>query len=104
MPDSSKYDLFMDELSSLEKQVYKFLQKTNDVNEENKTLQKRIKQLEKENEVLKLKVDDVEAKLNNAFVDLESSQIGNLFNDDEKLELKNKINDLITKIDFHLRS
>lgn len=104
MPDSSKYDLFMDELSSLEKQVYKFLQKTNDVNEENKTLQKRIKQLEKENEILKLKVDDVEAKLNNAFVDLESSQIGNLFNDDEKLELKNKINDLITKIDFHLRS
>ncbi len=104
MPDSSKYDLFMDELSSLEKQVYKFLQKTNDVNEENKTLQKRIKQLEKENEVLKLKVDDVEAKLNNAFVDLENSQFGNLFNDDEKLELKNKINDLITKIDFHLRS
>jgi len=104
LPDSSKYDFFMDELSSLEKQVYKFLQKTSDVSEENKTLQKRIKQLEKENEVLKLKVDDVEAKLNNAFIDLENSQIGNLFNDDEKLELKNKINDLITKIDFHLRS
>ena len=104
MPDSSKYDFFMDELSSLEKQVYKFLQKTSDVNEENKALQKRIKQLEKENEVLKLKVDDVEAKLNNAFVDLENSHIGNLFNEDEKLELKNKITDLITKIDFHLRS
>ncbi len=104
MPDSSKYDFFMDELSSLEKQVYKFLQKSTDTSEENKTLQKRIKQLEKENEVLKLKVDDIETKLNNAFIDTENSQFGGLFNDDEKQELKSKITDLITKIDFHLRS
>lgn len=104
MPESSKYDFFMDELSSLEKQIYKFLQKNSDITEENKALQKRIKQLEKENEVLKLKVDDIEVKLNNAFIDTENSQFGGLFNDEEKTQLKNKINDLITKIDFHLRS
>ena len=94
----------MDELSSLEKQIYKFLQRTSDVTEENKVLQKRIKQLEKENEVLKLKVDDIETKLNNAFIDNEQSQLGSLFNEDERQELKNRITDLITKIDFHLRS
>lgn len=104
MPESTKYDFFMDELSSLEKQIYKFLQKNADTAEENKALQKRIKQLEKENEVLKLKVDDIEVKLNNAFIDTENSQFGGLFNDEEKIQLKNKINDLITKIDFHLRS
>lgn len=104
MSDSSKYDFFMDELSSLEKQVYKHLQRTTEITEENKTLQKRIKQLEKENEVLKLKVDDIEVKLNNAFIDTENSQFSGLFNDEEKVQLKNKINDLITKIDFHLRS
>lgn len=94
----------MDELSSLEKQVYKFLQKSTDVTEENKNLHKRIKQLEKENEVLKLKVDDIETKLNNAFIDTENSQFSGLFNEDEKQEMKNRINELITKIDFHLRS
>ncbi len=104
MPDSSKYDFFMDELSSLEKQVYKHIQRTSEVSEENKTLHKRIKQLEKENEVLKLKVDDIETKLNNAFIDTENSQFGGLLNDEEKTQLKNKINDLISKIDFHLRS
>ncbi|MCZ7604220.1 MAG: hypothetical protein QY331_07805 [Melioribacteraceae bacterium] len=104
MPESTKYDFFMDELSSLEKQIYKFLQKNSDTTEENKALQKRIKQLEKENEVLKLKVDDIEVKLNNAFIDTENSQFSGLFNDEEKIQLKNKINDLITKIDFHLRS
>lgn len=94
----------MDELSSLEKQVYKHIQRTSEVSEENKTLHKRIKQLEKENEVLKLKVDDIETKLNNAFIDTENSQFGGLLNDEEKTQLKNKINDLISKIDFHLRS
>lgn len=104
MPESSKYDFFMDELSLLEKQVYKFLQRSTDVTEENKNLHKRIKQLEKENEVLKLKVDDIETKLNNAFIDTENSQFSGLFNEDEKLELKSKISELITRIDIHLRS
>ena len=104
MPESSKYDFFMDELSSLEKQIYKSLQRNNDVNEENKALLKKLKQLEKENEVLKLKVDDIEAKLNNTFIDNENSPFSGLLDENEKEELKTRINDLITKIDFHLRS
>ena len=94
----------MDELSSLEKQIYKFVQKTNEVSEENKTLQKKMNQLEKENEVLKLKIEDMESKLNNSYIDAEDSQFNNLFAEGEKEEQKNKINDLITKIDYHLRS
>lgn len=104
MPDSSKYDFFMDELSSFEKQVYKHLQKSSDITEENKTLHKKLKQLEKENEVLKLKVDDIEAKLNNAFIDTESSKINELFDEDERERIKRRINELISKIDIHLRS
>lgn len=104
MPDTSKYDFFMDELSSFEKQVYKHLQKSSDITEENKNLHKKLKQLEKENEVLKLKVDDIETKLNNAFIDTESSKINELFDEDEREKIKRRINELISKIDIHLRS
>lgn len=104
MPESSKYDFFMDELSSLEKQIYKFVHRSNEQIEENKALQKKIKQLENENEVLKLKVDDIESKLHNLYIDSENSQFNNLFDEGEREKLKEKINDLISKIDFHLRS
>ena len=104
MPESSKYDFFMDELSSLEKQLYKFVQLFNEQAEERKTMLKKIKQLENENEVLKLKVEDIESKLNNTYIDAEDSHFNNLYTEVEKEKLKEKINDLLTKIDFHLRS
>lgn len=94
----------MDELSSLEKQIYKFVQRSNELTEQNKSLLKKIKQLENENEVLKLKVEDMESKLNNTYIDSENSQFNKIFDEGEKERIKEKINDLLTKIDFHLRS
>ena len=94
----------MDELNSLEKKLYSFVQKSFELNEKNTRLEKKIHQLEKENEVLKLKIEEIEAKLNNSF--LEDPEIFN--NDSLNLEdrehLKNKISELISKIDYHLRS
>ncbi len=103
MIESSKYDFFMDELTSLEKKIYSFIQRNFELSEENKRLKKSIGQLEKENEVLKLQLSEFEDRL------LQRSENGGLFSSDslkpeERELLKSKIDDLINKIDFHLRS
>ena len=103
MAESSKYDFFTDELTALEKQIYVFLQKNEELQLENKELLGRLKNFDKENEVLKLKLQEIETKLNH-FEENGSQNYSEAFNPEEKEELKNKISDLISKIDYHLRS
>lgn len=103
MAESSKYDFFTDELTALEKQIYVFLQKNEELQHENKELSNRLKNIDKENEVLKLKLQEIEAKLNQ-FEENGSQNYSEAFNSEEKEDLKNKISDLINKIDYHLRS
>ena len=103
MAESSKYDFFTDELTALEKQIYVFLQKNEELQHENRELSNRIKNIDKENEVLKLKLQEIETKLNH-FEENGSQNYSEAFNPEEKEELKNKISDLINKIDYHLRS
>ena len=93
----------MDELTSLEKKIYSFIQQNYELFEDNKQLKKQIGQLEKENEVLKLQLSEFEDKLS------KRSESDGLFSNDslkpeDKELLKSKIDDLINKIDFHLRS
>lgn len=104
MPETSKYDFFMDELNSLEKNLYSFVQKSSELTEKNARLDKKIQKLEKENEVLKLKIEEIESKLNNSL--FEDSEIFNndTLNLEDRENLKNKISELISKIDYHLRS
>ena len=104
MSDTSKYEFFMDELNSLEKQLYSFVQKSFELNEKNTRLEKKVNQLEKENEVLRLKIEEIESKLNNSlFSDAEIFANDSLHLEDREF-LKSKISELISKIDFHLRS
>ncbi|OGU55013.1 MAG: hypothetical protein A2V66_08060 [Ignavibacteria bacterium RBG_13_36_8] len=104
MAETSKYDFFMDELSSLEKQLYTFVQKSFELTDKNSKIEKKMQQLEKENDVLKMKIREIENKLNNSLFNDNS-----LFNNDSlKLEdrelIKSKISELISKIEYHLRS
>lgn len=103
MAETSKYDFFTDELNALEKQIYVFLQKNEELQLENKELLNRLRSFDKENEVLKLKLEEIETKLNH-FEENESRKYGDSLQPEEKEELKNKISDLISKIDYHLRS
>ena len=103
MSESSKYEYFTDELTALEKQIYVFLQKNEELINENKNLSNRLRNIDKENEVLKLKLQEIEAKLNH-LEDNGSRKNGDMFNKDDKDDLKNQISDLISKIDYHLRS
>ena len=105
MADSSKYDTFLLEINSLEKQVYLLVQKGNELYAKNSSLEKKTKQLEKENEVLRLKIEEIEKKFSGNAVNYESELFGN-FNVpiEDKDNLKKKINELIVKIDRQLSS
>ena len=104
MKESSKYDFFMDELSSLEKQMYVFLQRDYELSQENIELMKKLEYLEKENEVLQLKMNELEENLQKRDVITSEGKEGISLNVEEKEQIKNKIDDLISKIDYHLRS
>lgn len=103
MAELSKYDLFMEELLSLEKQIYVFAQKCDDLFDENESLKTQILDLQSENTALKNKMKEIEEKLSI------SPDDGDLFNNnsltpEDRENIKNKISELIDKIDNHLRS
>ena len=101
MSEPTTYDYFMDELLALEKQVYLVVQKEEELIEEKSTLLKEIQALKDENEILRIKLGEAEKKV---------EMSGNLFSESDKLDseskevVKNKIDELINKIDNHLRS
>lgn len=103
MSDSSKYDLFMDEIVSLEKMVQKFVSDNIAIEEDKVGLQNKVNSLQKENEVLVLKIKELEKKINQTE---EVKSVSGKTNLDisERENLKNQIDDLITRIDYHIRS
>ncbi len=103
MSDTSKYDLFIEEIVSLEKMVQKFVVENSEIVEEKSILQARVDTLEKENEILVLKIKELEKKINK--VEEDSSTAGKTNLDlIERQNLKNQIDDLIDRIDYHIRS
>ncbi|MGK9367884.1 hypothetical protein ACSSWA_03175 [Melioribacter sp. Ez-97] len=102
MPDLNKYDMFLEELGSLEKEIYYFLQKGQELVEANKLLNEKINLLERENSELKKKISDIESKLSK--ISENESHLIVSGNKEEREALKNKISELIERIDYHLRS
>lgn len=90
---ATKYDNLMNELTSLEKEVYQYIQKSKELSERNKELEAKVSKLEKENELLKLKLEEGSA-----------SGKEQLKNKNLDSNLKGRIDDLIDKIDYHLSS
>lgn len=104
MAESSKYDLFLDEINALEKQIYYFIQKGSEIIDSNQALSNRIKQLEKENDVLKKRIGEIESKISKSFLNEENLFGNETLKLEEREALKSKISELIAKIDYHLRS
>lgn len=90
---ATKYDNLMNELTSLEKEVYQYIQKSKELSERNKELEAKVSKLEKGNELLKLKLEEGSA-----------SGKEQLKNKNLDSNLKGRIDDLIDKIDYHLSS
>jgi len=104
LAETTKYDLFIDELNTLEKQIYYFIQKGTEILESNQALNNRITLLERENDSLKKRISEIESKVSKSFVNSENLFGNESFNLEEKETLKNKISELIARIDYHLRS
>ncbi|MFA7288433.1 MAG: hypothetical protein WC055_06090 [Melioribacteraceae bacterium] len=103
MSEASKYDLFIDELNALEKQVHYFIQSSSELEEANSELKEKYNKIKTENLLLTEKLKDLEKKLSDPLLkgvaDLKDSVKA-----EGKEDLKNKIDELIEIIDYHLRS
>ncbi len=104
MTDTSKYDLFLKELNSLEKMINSFVQKNNELLETKKVLEKKVTQLQNENEVLKLKIDELEGKVEEVLNKRADLIDNNNISDVDREALISHIDDLIERIDYHIRS
>lgn len=103
MAERSRYDLFMDELSTLEKQVYFLVQKNRELADNVVDSNKVNKNLEKENEILKLRIQELETKLANSSSQESGINMKAEIAFDKDL-MKKQIDDLVTVIDYHLSS
>ncbi len=90
------YKIFIEEFSSLEKSIYLLLQKNIDYKEKLEKLKEENIKLRKENEILRETISKFDDKRVNS-----ASTIDYVEN---KEDLKNQIDELISKIDFHLKS
>lgn len=99
MPEKNKFNIFTEELVSLEKKVYLLVQKNFELTHGYNSLLKMNDLLNRENEVLKMKIEELESNIEN-----ESSNIRILKNIDNKEEFKQNIDELVKVIDYHLRS
>jgi predicted nucleic acid-binding Zn-ribbon protein len=104
LPDSSKYDIFMNELLSLEKLIGVFAQKGDDEKEANTELRQTITRLEQENQALKNKIKEIEKQISQSSNEDEGLFGNNSISSEDREEVKSKISDLISKLDNHLRS
>ena len=98
MPNSSKYDSFLTELNSFEKEVYTFIHKKEVVDSENLELRKKFSELESENNSLKKKIENLELKL----AKINDGKTPTFLAESDNL--KERIGELISRIDYHLRS
>ena len=104
MADQSIYDFFLDELFSLEKHIYMVVERSNELIEEKLALEKTIKNLKDENEILKLKLEQLEKVTHNQDFSGDLFAGEEIYDSEDREAIKTKIADLINKINDHLRS
>lgn len=105
MTELSKYDIILDELNSFEKQIAGLCKKNIEILPKYNALEKANRHLLNENSSLKIKILELESKIESLLKEKESLIKGNnLFNNKEKEDFKLQIDGLINKINNHLRS
>ena len=103
MAEISKNDILISDLSSIETQLSILINKIKDLSIKNIELEETLNSLKKENSVLLQKLASLESEIKN----IDESTETNLFNSlnlKERENLKVKLQNLITRIDYHLSS
>lgn len=103
MNELSKYDSIISDLSLIETQIEVLASKAKDGENRNIQLEKIIEQLKSENAVLAQKVSKLEEDIERLISKTELD-IFNSLTSKEKEAIKSKVENLISKIDYHLSS
>lgn len=103
MVDLAKYDSLIQDLSSIEAEIATVGNKLKDTEERRTELEIQVAKLRQENSFLQKKIIELEQEILLSKQDEEGNVFNNL-NSKEKESLKLKLQDIISKIDFHLSS
>lgn len=102
MPEISKYEIQLNELTSLEVQVSILVERFNDLIKKNADLENQLNHIKRDNEYLKLQLSSLENDLDTK---ADSSTIFSAsLSLKERESLKQRINEMISKINYHLSS
>jgi predicted nuclease with TOPRIM domain len=99
--DLAKYDSLIQDLSTIEAEIATISNKLQDVEEHKTELEIELSKIRQENSYLQKKIMELEQELATVKGDKEVN-IFNTFNSKEKETIKLKLQDIISKIDFHL--
>ena len=99
MVDLAKYETLISDLGKLESQVEILKNKYSDTLDRNKELEFSLNDVQQDKNLLHQKISDLESELEQ--IKLKSEENSKL-NSEEREEVKNKIRNLISRIDKHL--
>ncbi len=101
MADLTKYEILINDLSSIETQLSILNHKSLDLATKNAELEEKLIQLKNENTFLTQKISELEKDIKISKSD-EENNLFNSLNLKERENLKVRLQNLITKIDYHL--
>jgi predicted nuclease with TOPRIM domain len=101
--DLAKYDSLIHDLSSIEAEIATIGNKLKDTEERKTELEIQTAKLRQDNSILQKKIIELEQEILLTKQD-EEGNIFNTLNSKEKENLKLKLQDIISKIDYHLSS
>lgn len=104
MSELSKYEIVLNELMSLEVQVSSLIEKYELLQKHKKELELKISGLKKENELLIMKLATIENENRDLLSGKPGQFSGIKLSDSEKESVRNRISDLINRIDYHIKS
>jgi predicted nucleic acid-binding Zn-ribbon protein len=99
--DLAKYETLISDLGKLESQVEILKNKYSDTAIRNRELEVSLNEMQQDKNILHQKISEMETELED--IKLKSEE-KTKFNFEEREEIKNKIRDLISRIDKHLSS
>jgi cell division septum initiation protein DivIVA len=99
----SKNDILISDLSAVETQLSILINKNKDLSQKNVDLEESLESLKKENEILLQKLAALESEIK-AIDENTETNLFNSLNLKERENLKVKLQNLISRIDYHLSS
>lgn len=103
MFDFTKYDALIQDLTLIESEIAAIVEKLRVSTEREQELEIQLAKARQENAVLLKRINELEHQLENSQIESENEYFGSL-NTKEKEVLKQKIQNLITRIEYHLSS